>query len=313
MTRRGLQITLGVFWLIDACLQFQPAMFTGRFATDVLSSAAAGQASFVAAAVEDVAHLASERPAVFNAALACVQLAIGIGLLLRRTAVPALFASIVWAVAVWYLGEGLGGLTGSNAALLTGAPGAALLYAVLAGGAWPHTSSDHRTSHPAVWLAFAWAAYWVGGAILQVCHGPRSGPDLAATVAEGANGAPGWLSRFDFSIARSVGHVGAAVLDGFVVLQVLIGLAVFTPTRLRQSALVVGVLICCAFWIIGGGFSQLITGHATDPDTEPMVVVLASAISMQFTNISTATRTRVSSLLPTWSARHRQRVPGSRG
>ena len=278
MTRRGMRMTLGVLWLIDAGLQFRPAMFSGRFATDVLSPAAEGQAPFVSVPVEHVAHLVHEHPALFNAAFASLQLVIGIGVLMRRTVVAALCTSMVWALAVWYLGEGLGGLTGPNAALLTGAPGAALLYVVLAAAAWPTAWSGNRDPPPAQWLAFAWAAYWVGGAILQVWHGPRTGPDLAATVAEGANGAPGWLSRFDFSAARNVGHVSAAVLDGFVVLQVLVGLAAFTPARLRQVAAVVGALICCGFWIVGGGFSQLFSGLATDPGTAPLVVVLAFAM-----------------------------------
>ncbi|HEY3926306.1 MAG TPA: hypothetical protein VGL75_17225 [Acidothermaceae bacterium] len=279
MTRRGLQITLGVLWLVDASLQFQPAMFGGRLVTEVLSPAGDGQASFVSRPVEHVAHLVSGHPALFNAAFASVQLAIGVGLLLRRPVVLALFASIVWALAVWYLGEGLGGLTGPNAALLTGAPGAALLYAALAAGAWPRAASDHPEPPPAAWLAFVWAAYWVGGAILQLWHGPRTGPDLAATIGESANGAPGWLSRFDFTIARNAGHVGAAVLDGFVALQVLTGLAVFAPAQFRKSAAAVGTLISCGFWIIGGGFSQLLSGHATDPGTAPLVIVLALAIS----------------------------------
>jgi hypothetical protein len=282
MTRRDLQVTLGVLWLIDAGLQFQPYMFSGRFAANVLSPAGDGQASFVSVPVEHVAHVVSEHPAVLNAAFAAVQLAIGGCLLLRRIVVPALVASIVWAFAVWYLGEGLGGLTGSHAALLTGAPGAALLYAVLAAGAWPRVSPDPRDLRPAAWLALAWAAYWVSGAILQVAHGPRTGPDLAATVAEGANGAPGWLSRFDFSVARNVGHVGVAVIDGFVVLQILIGLASFAPRRLRQTAAGVGALISCGFWIVGGGLPQLFSGHATDPGTPPLVVVLAVVLITVF-------------------------------
>ena len=277
MTRRGLQITLGVLWLIDAGLQFQPYMFSTRFATGVLSPAANGQASFVSTPVDHVAHLVGEHPVVFNAAFASLQLAIGVGLLLRRTVVPSLIASIVWAMAVWYLGEGLGGLTGPSAALLTGAPGAALLYAVLAAAAWPRDSHD-RNQQPAAWLALAWAAYWIGGAILQIWHGPRAGPDLAATVAEGANGAPGWLSRFDFSVARNVEHLSPAVIDGFIVLQVLIGLAALAPARSRQIAAVVGSLICGGFWVIGAGFSQLLSGHATDPNTAPLVVVLALAV-----------------------------------
>ena len=133
------------------------------------------------------------------------------------------------------------------------------------------------------WLAFAWAGYWIGGAILQVWHGPRTGPDLAATVAESANGAPGWLSRFDFSLARSAAHLSPAVIDGFIVLEVLIGLAVFRPARFlpargRLIAALIGSGVCCWYWFIGGGFSQLLSGHATDVGTAPLVVVLAIAV-----------------------------------
>jgi hypothetical protein len=277
MTRRGLQITLGILWLIDAGLQFQPYMFSTRFATDVLSPAAAGQATFVAVPVDHLARIVGEHPVAFNAAFAIVQLSIGVGLLLRRLVLQALIASIVWALAVWYLGEGLGGLTGPNAALLTGAPGAAVLYAALAAAAWPPDRAN-RDQRPASWLVFVWAAYWVVGAILQVWHGPRTGPDVAATVAEGANGAPGWLSRIDFSLARTLVHLSPATIDGFVAIQVLIGLAAFASARARLVAVCIGSLICCAFWIIGSGFSQLLSGHATDPNTAPLVVVLAVAL-----------------------------------
>jgi hypothetical protein len=277
MTRRQLQVTLGVFWLIDAGLRFQPYMFTTRFATEVLSPTANGQARWVSAPVDHVANLVAQHPVVFNAAFAVLQLAIGVGLLLRRAVVPALTTSIVWSLAVWYLGEGLGGLTGPNAALLTGAPGAALLYAVLAAAAWPH-GRDNVEQPPRAWLAFAWAAYWVGGAALQVWHGPRTGPELAATVAEGANGAPGWLSRLDFSLARNLEHVTPAVIDAFLVLEILIGLAIFLPRRWRQIGAALGCAVCGGYWILGPGFSNLLSGHATDPNTAPLVVVLALAV-----------------------------------
>jgi hypothetical protein len=60
------------------------------------------------------------------------QLALGAGLLFRRTARAALAGTIAWGLAVWWLGEGLGGILGSaTSSPLTGAPGAAVLYALL--------------------------------------------------------------------------------------------------------------------------------------------------------------------------------------
>ena len=276
MTRRGLQITLGLLWLIDAGLQFQPYMFTTKFATDIMSPAGSGQASFVTTPIAQVARAVAAHPFPYNAAFASIQVAIGLGLLLRRTVVPALAASIVWALAVWYVGEGLGGLTGHTAFLLTGAPGAALPYAVLAAAAWPNRSA--RRQRPASWLVYAWAAYWVGGAVLQVWHGPRIAPDLAATVAEQANGAPGWLSQFDFSLARTIQHLGPAGVDIFIAAQALVGLAAFGSARLRVAAVAVGAFVSGAFWIVGPGLSQVISGHGTDPNTPPLVVVIGIAI-----------------------------------
>ena len=52
--------------------------------------------------------------------------------LFRRTARAALAGTIAWGLAVWWLGEGLGGILGSaTSSPLTGAPGAAVLYALL--------------------------------------------------------------------------------------------------------------------------------------------------------------------------------------
>ena len=53
---------------------------------------------------------------------------LGLGLLVPRTAKVALVASLPWAVGVWYFGEGLSGLASGHTSLLTGAPGAVVLY-----------------------------------------------------------------------------------------------------------------------------------------------------------------------------------------
>ena len=45
--RRGLQLCLGLIWLLDAALQFQPFMFRPLFVTSVIEPAAAGNPAFV--------------------------------------------------------------------------------------------------------------------------------------------------------------------------------------------------------------------------------------------------------------------------
>jgi hypothetical protein len=42
VTRRGIQLALGLLWILDGLLQFQPDMFSRRFATQVIAPAGAG-------------------------------------------------------------------------------------------------------------------------------------------------------------------------------------------------------------------------------------------------------------------------------
>jgi hypothetical protein len=93
-TNDKLQLALGVWWIIDAGLQLQPAMFTARFAREVIRSAAEGQPGFVAAPIHLASHIILWAPGAFNAGFALIQLAIGVGLLFRRTVRPALVLSV---------------------------------------------------------------------------------------------------------------------------------------------------------------------------------------------------------------------------
>ena len=196
MTRRRLQIALGVLWLLDGVLQAQPFMFTRDFATQVIAPSCQGQPGFVAAPVHWVSTTIAAHPVAWNVPFALIQLLLGIGLLVPRTARAALAASIAWALGVWYLGEGLGGLASGDAALSTGAPGSALLLAVLAAAAWP--DRDAARDSPAVWVrtavfealphhgnaALAVAEYVVGvGALARPTGIPATALGLALALA----------------------------------------------------------------------------------------------------------------------------------
>jgi hypothetical protein len=143
--RRRLQLLLAGLWLLDGVLQLQPAMFTRQFPA-MLAESAAGQPGAVAGPVTWAARLITEHPAPANAAFAALQIALGLGLAWRPAVRPALAGSVVWGLAVWGLGEGLGGLLTGTASPVEGAPGAALLYAVTAVLLWPPRPEGSSTS-----------------------------------------------------------------------------------------------------------------------------------------------------------------------
>jgi hypothetical protein len=174
ITRRQLQLALGLLWLLDGVLQLQPFMLGTGFGNQVIAPLAAGQPHFVSAPIRWSVRLISAHPVAWDVPFAAVQLLLGIGLIVPRTAKFALAASLPWALGVWFFGEGLAGIADGHTSLFTGAPGAAVLYGVLALAAWP--SRDPSQQAPACWLPLAWAVLWIGGAILQALPGQNKTP-----------------------------------------------------------------------------------------------------------------------------------------
>jgi hypothetical protein len=223
-------------WLLDGALQAQPFMFTSGFATQVIAPAGQGQPELVAAPVHWVSTVIAAHPVPWNAAFAAIQLLVGAGLLVPRTARPALAASITWGLGVWYFGEGLLGLAGGDSSLSAGAPGGALLLAVLAAAAWPDRDASHE--RPAAWLPLAWAIVWIGGAVF------------------------------------------VAVQDGSSVLvaaEYLVGVgALYARTRVPAAAL--GLALSLGFWGFDQAFGSLTSGQATDPNSGPVLALMAIAV-----------------------------------
>lgn len=159
---------LGALWLLDGLLQLQPLMAT-RFVGGLLAPLIPGQSAPVAAIIEAGVRLCSVSPIWFNVGAAYLQLCIGLSLLfgqdgsrLRR---GALWASLLWGVVVWSVGEALGSLFDGGSALL-GSPGSVLLYMagaalVLMPDAW------WRQGRPWRILPGAFAAFFALMAFLQ--------------------------------------------------------------------------------------------------------------------------------------------------
>jgi hypothetical protein len=277
LTRRHLQIALGLIWLLDGALQLQPFMLGTGFARQVIDPNAAGQPRAIAAAIRWSANAIAAHPVAWDLLFAAIQLLIGLGLLVPRTARVAIVASLPWALGVWFFGEGLSGLATGHTSLLTGAPGAALLYGLLALAAWPSrelSSRDASPQAPARWLPLAWAVLWVGGAIFQALPGQDTGTQVANAI---NGGGPGLLGRIDASIASWTAHHGTLVVVALVTAEALIGLGAL-QSKSRGPAVASGFVLALAIWVVAQDAGQLYTGQATDPNTALLVALFAVAV-----------------------------------
>ncbi len=277
ITRRGIQITLGLLWMLDGFLQLQPDLFTRQFATQVIAPAAQGQPAFVSWPVHEVARIIGYQPTLTNLSFGLIQLVLGFGILHPRTVRWALPASVVWALSVWYLGEGLGGLLGGGASLVTGAPGSALMYAVVAMAVLPRPGSQAGIG-PARWAASAWVALWLGGTLLQVLPGRDTNASISMVLTMNASDAPTWLAAVDKHLSALVPRSGVSIVVDLVVLQALTGIGLFLGHRMRRSAVLLGIGLSLVYWVAGQGVGQFWSGTTTDPNTAPLMMLLGVTI-----------------------------------
>jgi len=284
--RRALQLALAALWLLDAVLQYQTFMFSQGFPR-MLAATAAGNPVGVAGPVTWSAHLIGTHPGAANAAFATLQLLLALGIAWRPTVRAALAASVAWALAVWWLGEGLGGVLTGTASPVTGAPGAALLYALAAVLLWPTPKGAER-DRPAPFAAGAavgapvaralWLLLWGGMAWLTVVasQGPGLLPGADPAGAMPAVD-PRWLRSLDAAASGLLSqHAGLA---GLVTagLFACIAAGVYLPVPAARAVLCLAVLAALAMWAAGQDLGGLFTRATTDPDSAPLLVLLAAA------------------------------------
>jgi len=280
-TRRALQLALAGIWLLDAILQYQSWMFTKAFA-QMLAGTAAGNPGFIARPITWSAGIIGHHPVSTNTAFATIQLLLALGIAWRPALRVSLAASVVWAVAVWWLGEGLGGILNAAASPVSGAPGAVILYALLAVLLWP---SDRQKDAPftaarAVGAKAArtlWLVLWASLAYFSMLPGNRAPQALHDMVAGMAGGEPGWLAGLDNDAARLLAHQGLAASIALAAVFALIALAVFAPAPALRAAVVAAVVAAAVIWLFGEDLGEMFTGSATDPNSGPLLALLALA------------------------------------
>ncbi len=284
ITTRGIQIALGVFWLLAGIFQFKSFMYTHAIVTEVFAPAAKGQPSFIGGPMNTFADFYGRDLTLWNTLAAEIQVAIGLGLILsRKTVKPALLVSFGWALIVWWFGEGFGGLTSNTLpSPLMGAPGAVILYAIV--GLLVYPTGRERGISPAdtgplgdrggLW---AWSALWAMSAGLWLANVNRAKGATQEMINGMAAASPHWLAKFQTSSATHTHGHGTTIAIVLAIVSVAVALGVWTP--LRWPALALGIVVSLAYWVLGQSLGGPFWAEsATDVNAGPLFVLLALAL-----------------------------------
>jgi hypothetical protein len=277
--RRKLQLALAGIWLLDAILQFQAFMFTKGFA-QMLAGTAAGNPGFIADPINWAARIISDHGTAANAVFALIQLLIGLGIALRPTIRIALAASIAWALAVWWFGEGLGGVLNGAGSPANGAPGAVIIYALIAVLLWPP-----RQERPASFVAgrftgpvvarVLWLVLWGSLAYMALWPATKAPKALSSMISGMASGEPGWLASTDDHLASFLASRGSVAAVLLAVILAVIAAGVFAPWPAAVRAVVVLAIVVAAVLWVAEGLGGMLTGGGTDPNSGPLLALLA--------------------------------------
>lgn len=239
MTRRlAVQRVLGAIWIFDGLLQFRPVMMTRGFIAHDVLPLAQGEPGWLHAFIQWDAHLLLLHPVWSDVGVGAIQLVIGLLLLTRRFSGVGLLTSFVWALAVWVAGEGFGQIFTGMSWLGNGAPGAALLYALLSWGLHPSWSRERRVRY----FRIVSACLWIFEGIVSL--GPAS---------------HGLVHAFGLTICLAIA-----------------GLTLFI--RGFNWGSVFGMAVAGVSWAVGQHWGQFWEPYATDPNTGLLLALLSACV-----------------------------------
>jgi hypothetical protein len=284
VTTRGVQVALGLVWLLDGLFQFKSFMYTHGIITEVFAPAAAKQWSIVGGPMKTFDSFYGHDLTLWNTLSGEIQVAIGLALIVsRKTVKPALLVSFGWALLVWWFGEGFGGLTSNTLpSPLMGAPGAVILYAIIGLLVWPSNKQAGRSPAASGPLGdrggcYAWSALWLLATGLWLVNVNRAKGATHEMITAMAGASPHWLGSFQSSVASHTQGHGTAIAVALAIVSLAVAVGVWTP--LRWPALALGIVLSLVYWVLGqdiGG--PFWTEGATDFNSGPLFVLLAVAL-----------------------------------
>jgi len=273
---------VGLLWLIDGLLQLQPAMFTMNMINGIMAPVSQGQPAPIAANLKWIIAFTTQNLVPINWGIVLLQVVLGLCFISGRWVKAAAVVSVVWALVVWYAGEGMSMLFTGQGSALTGAPGSVLLYALLTlifFLDWGDSDKDSASSRSRRQVRWALAAFWGFAGLLQLQPYWWQAKQISGVI--GGLYSPGTLSGVlvDPSL-----HWAARVTSGIevplnlvlVAVFLIVGLGLFfaRPAQLKPW-LIASIALSLIIWWFSQDLGMALTGMATDPNSGPLLVLLA--------------------------------------
>jgi hypothetical protein len=294
LSRKTLQRILGVLWLFDGIIQLFPQMWTMNMVNGVMKPMLEGQPGFIESSLQFIINQTTLHLIEVNLLISVVQILLGLGFLLLpdRWVKEVVIASIVWALIVWYGGEGMSMLLTGQASILSGAPGAVLLYPLLGLAVYPRKKSDaasKRTTRKAgddgllsrKALRYILAGFWFFAALLQLQPNWWQQGQISQSI--GAMVGQGGLNTVVVDpllqqVSNATANIEVPLNIALIVifLAIGIGLVVVKDEQVRPF-LIASIVVSIVFWYFAQGFGMILTGMATDFNSGLLVVVIALA------------------------------------
>ncbi len=281
LSQKLLRRIVGLLWLAVGLLQLQPRMFTMNMVNGVMKPMLQGQPGPIETNLTWIVSVTTDHLFLINLMIALVQIILGILLLTGLWVRATVIASVIWALVVWYGGEGLSMLLTGQAGVLTGAPGAVLLYPLLGLLIYPRSENTEEGLIPRT--AFRWflVGFWFLAALLQLQPYWWNSGQISQTLSGliGMGGLNGFLVD-PILQGLSSATASAEIPTNIVLIVIFLGLGValsLVKEEHIRPVLIASIIVSLVIWWGAQGFGMILTGMATDFNSGLLLVIMALA------------------------------------
>ena len=272
------RIFLGGLWLLDGILQIQPEMSFG-FAPFVLIPTLQALPAGIQSFIHPIIMVWTTSGSLMDAVSGVIQIFLGLSFLtLKSRKYVSVIAAIsfLWAISIWIMGEDFGA-PGIGMSILTGFPGAALLYAI---SSLVLVFNFRQITQIRI-LKYTLALVFIVSAIIQAI--PANGYWINSTIASVTGSytiiyEPRILSLFLYDVAV---FLSANIVPWNLILVFVMGstgaIWLFRPGLASKVTIVVSAVI----WIIGQDFG-ILGGYGTDPNTAFVLLLMSLAMYLHY-------------------------------